>query len=77
MDNSRLQQELTVLRKAIADTSDFEGTGLKGGLASKEFMGESNVGVSGLKRGLPSKEFMGDSNVGVSGLKGAWHLRSS
>ena len=40
MEGAKLKDELQHLRKAVADCTDFEGTGLKGGAPAKEFMGE-------------------------------------
>ncbi|KAK2149285.1 hypothetical protein LSH36_457g02032 [Paralvinella palmiformis] len=34
---NRLREELTSLRKAVADSTDFDGTGMKGGPAAREF----------------------------------------
>lgn len=34
---NRLREELTNLRKAVADSTDFDGSGIKGGPAAKEF----------------------------------------
>jgi hypothetical protein len=39
MEGAKMREELNLLRKAIADSTDFEGTGLKGGAPAKEFMG--------------------------------------
>ena len=38
MENAKIRNELNTLRKAVADSSDLEGTGVKG-TAAKKFMG--------------------------------------
>ena len=40
MENAKVRQDLNKLRKAVSDSTDFEGTGIKGGSPAKEFMSE-------------------------------------
>ena len=39
METAKLNEALFTLRKSVADSIDFEGTGIKGGSPAKEFMG--------------------------------------
>ena len=40
MENAKTRRELEKLRKAVADSTDFEGTGIKGGSPGQELMRE-------------------------------------
>lgn len=40
MENARLKQDLQSLRKSISDSTDLDGSGRKGGVAAKKFMGK-------------------------------------
>ncbi|ELT88116.1 hypothetical protein CAPTEDRAFT_225225 [Capitella teleta] len=50
MEGSKMKEELNLLRKAIADSTDFEGTGLKGGAPAKEFMDQFEAMADELAR---------------------------
>ncbi len=41
MECAKLKDELHQLRKAVADSTDFEGTGEKGGIAAQKIMGKT------------------------------------
>jgi hypothetical protein len=40
VENNRLQQDLDGLRRAVAESTDFDSTGNKGGQAADKLMGE-------------------------------------
>lgn len=40
---TKLKEDLMNMRKAVADSTDFEGSGSKGGDPAKEFMGTPDL----------------------------------
>ena len=42
MENAKIRNELNTLRKAVADSTDLEGTGVKG-TAARKFMGKKQL----------------------------------
>ena len=40
VENSKLLQDLEGLRKAVAESTDLDGTGSKGGMAATKLMGK-------------------------------------
>lgn len=45
MENAKLRNDLQTLRKAVADSSDLEGSGIKGN-AAKKYMGKTGYKLS-------------------------------
>ena len=46
MENAKVKQDLATLRKTVAESTDLDGSGRKGGAAAKKFMGQSPFLVS-------------------------------
>ena len=40
MENAKVKQDLATLRKTVAESTDLDGSGRKGGAAAKKFMGQ-------------------------------------
>ena len=43
MENARLKQDLAALRHSVANSTDLDGSGRKGGAAATKFMGKFKV----------------------------------
>ena len=46
MENAKVKQDLATLRKTVAESTDLDGSGRKGGAAAKKFMGQCPILVS-------------------------------